>query len=84
MPKQGTKKGTLPGPVCNRPELDDLSDDLAKLHTLEKAIICKRILFRKVLIMPQAQMPKIKWAICNIPIDVAQTNKVLPAGADSN
>ena len=79
------KKGKTPcKAVWNRLELDDLPDDLAKLHTLEKAIICKRILFRKVLIMPKGQMPKIKGAICNIPIDVAQINKVLPAGADSN
>ena len=41
-------------------ELDDLPDDLEKLHTLEKAIICKRILFRNILIMPKAQIPKIK------------------------
>ena len=79
------KKGKTPcQAVWNRLELDDLPDDLAKLHTLEKAIICKRILFRKVLMMPKGQMPKIKGAICNIPIDVAQINKVLPAGSDSN
>ena len=79
------KKGKTPcQAIWNRLELDDLPDYLAKLHTLEKAIICKRILFRKVLIMPKGQMPKIKGAICNIPIDVAQINKVLPAGADSN
>ena len=54
-----------------------------KLHTLEKAIICKRILFRNILIKPNGQMPKIKGEICNI-IDVSQINKALPAGADSN
>ena len=35
------------------------------------------------MIMPKGQMPKIKGAICNIPIDISGINKVLPAGADS-
>ena len=61
--------------VWNRPELDDYPQDLTKLNNLEKAIICKRIVFQKVFIMPKGQMPK---------INVAQINKILPASADSN
>ena len=29
-------------------------------------------------------MPKIKGAICNVPVDVSEINKILPRGADSN
>ena len=34
--------------------------------------------------MPKGQIPKIKGAICNVPIDESEVHKVLPHGADSN
>ena len=70
--------------VWNKLEVDPLPSVLESLHKLEKAIICKRILFSKVMIMPKGQMPKIKGSICNVPIDISEVHKILPRGADSN
>ena len=70
--------------VWNKLEVDPLPGVLESLHKLEKAIICKRILFSKVMIMPKGQMPKIKGSICNVPIGISEVHKILPRGADSN
>ena len=70
--------------VWNKLKVDPLPGVLESLHKLEKAIICKRILFSKVMIMPKGQMPKIKGSICNVPIDISEVHKILPRGADSN
>ena len=59
-------------------------EQLSCLNKLERVIISKRMLFSKVMIMPKGQMPKIKGAICNVPIDVGEVTKILPRGADSN
>ena len=78
-------KGNVPcQAVWNKLEVDSLPPALHALHKLEKTMISKRILFSKVLIMPKGQMPKIKGAICNVPIDVSEVHKILPGGADSN
>ena len=33
----------------------------------------KRISLKKVVIMPKSQAPKIKWTICNVPIEDVET-----------
>ena len=38
------------------------------LNRLETVLISKRILFKNNSIMPKGQQPKIKGAICNIPV----------------
>ena len=79
------KKGSIPcQAVWNKLEVDPLPPIITSLHKLEKAMISKRLLFSKVLIMPKGQMPKIKGAICNVPIDVSEVNIILPRAADSN
>ena len=40
-----------------------LPDELANLNSLEKAIISRRILFKKITIMPKEQTPKLKGSI---------------------
>ena len=42
------------------------------------------MLFRKVTIMPKGQSPKVKGAICNIPVETDDVVNTLPRGADSN
>ena len=42
------------------------------------------MLFRKVTIMPKGQSPKVKSAICNIPVETDDVVSILPRGADSN
>ena len=57
---------------------------LADLNRLERVLISRRILFKKVSIMPKGRFPKLKGSICNIPIDLADITNVLPHGGDSN
>ena len=42
------------------------------------------MLFRKVTIMPKGQSPKVKGAICSIPVETDDVVNTLPRGADSN
>ena len=58
--------------------------EINDLRKLEKVIISKRILFKKVVIMPKGQAPKLKGAICNVPLDADDVCNMLPRGADSN
>ena len=57
-----------------------LPDELANLNRLEKAVISRRILFKKIAIMPKGQTPKLKGSICNVPIDTNDVTNVLPRG----
>ena len=57
---------------------------LSNLNRLERVLISRRILFKKVIIMPKGKFPKLKGSICNVPIDTADMVNVLPRGADSN
>ena len=79
------KKSEIPAQaVWNKLEIYDFPNDLPNVNRLEKAIISRRILFKKVNIMPKGQMPKIKGNICNVPIDTVDVANTLPQGADSN
>ena len=67
---QKLKKGGIPcQAVCNKLQFYDFPPFLPKLRRLEKIIISKRILFKKIAIMPKGQSPKLKGAICNVPIE---------------
>ena len=50
--------------VWNKLALEDLPEEICHLNRLEKVLISKRILFKKITIMPKGQQPKIKGAIC--------------------
>ena len=65
-------------------DIFDLPADLVNLNKLEKAIISRRILFKKIPIMPKGQTPKLKGSICNVPVNTNNTANTLPQGADSN
>jgi len=54
--------------VWNKLVLDDIPEELSMLNRLENILISKRILFKKISIMPKGQQPKIRGAVCNIPI----------------
>ena len=70
--------------VCNSLKRFELPGELANLRKLEKVIISKRILFKKIFIMPKGQAPKMKGAICNVPLEAEDVSDILPRGADSN
>ena len=79
------KKGDIPcQAVWNDLKLFVFPNEIANLNKLEKSLICKRMLFRKVTIMPKGQSPKVKGAICNIPVETDDVVNTLPRGADSN
>ena len=61
-----------------------MPDELKKLNKLERALISRRILFKKVAIMPKGRFLKLKGFICNITILVNEITNILPHGADSN
>ena len=70
--------------VCNDLKICNVPDRFSDIRKLEKIIISKRILFKKVTIMSKGQAPKMKGAICNVPINAADICDVLPRGMDNN
>ena len=70
--------------VCNKLDLFDLPAPFKDINRLERVLIAKRILFKKVAIMPKGQFPKVKGAICNVPVDAQDVSTVLPRPADNN
>ena len=79
------KKGHTPcQAVCNKLEIYEFLDDLKNIRRLEKVLIAKQILFKKLHIMPKGQSPKIRGATCNVPIDTIDISNTLPRQADIN
>ena len=55
------------------------------IRRLEKLLVSRRILFKKVTVMPKGKPLKIKGSICNIPVSEVDVNcNMLPRPADSN
>ena len=76
--------------MCNKTALDSLPEELKTLEKLEKALISKRILFKKVAVMVDQEsssnggFSKLKGRICNIPIKTANIFNILSRPAVSN
>ena len=52
--------------------LDPVPDELNDLKDLDKILISKRLILKKITVMHEkAQFPKIKGSICSIPIETA-------------
>ena len=79
-------KGSIPcQAVCNKMALDPIPRELKNLRRLERILISKRILFKKIAIMHgKGEFSKIKGTICNVPIESADVCNILPRPADSN
>ena len=72
-------KGSMPcQAVSNKLELYNLSTEFWSIRKLEKVLIAKRILFKKIAIMPCGQMEKITGTICNVPVDNIDVTNLLP------
>ena len=55
------KKNTLPcQAVANNLFLEEVPKDISTLNILEKELICQRLLFKKIVIMPKGQFPKFR------------------------
>ena len=71
--------------VFNKMSLDPILDELKDLKKLEKILISKRIIFKKIAIINgKGEFAKIKRNICNITIEAANTYNILPRPAASN
>ena len=78
------KQKIPPQAVWNKLEVFMVPEVLSNPNRLERVLISRRILFKKVTIMPKGKFPKLKGSICNVPIDPADIVNVFPRGADSN
>ena len=71
--------------VCNKMDLDPMPDELKDLKKLEKVLILKRTLFKKIATMSnKGDSFKIKGSILNVPIETANICNLLPRSAVSN
>ena len=58
--------------------VDDIPEKLSCLNELELFLIRKRFSFKKLLIMPKDQAPKLHGAIVNVPVGRNRTYSLLP------
>ena len=71
--------------VCNKIDLDLIPDELTNLKKLEKILISKRLLFKKIATMHgKGEFSKLKGSIWNIPVEAANISNVLPRPTVSN
>ena len=66
--------------MWNKLGAGDLPEEIKGLNRLEQTLISKRILFKKVSIMSRGHQPKIKGAVCNIPVRADSVSDCLPRG----
>ena len=69
--------------LCNKLQLFEFPHKIASLRKPEKFIISKRLLLKKIVIMPNAQPPKLKDAIFNVPLQADNVCNILSRDADS-
>ena len=71
--------------VANRLNVVELSKSFQDIRRLEKFLVSRRVLFKKVTVMPKGKSLKIKGSICNISVsEVVVTGNMLPRPTDSN
>ena len=69
--------------VSNKLAVELLPNEFRDLRRLERVLVAKRILFKKVTVMPKGQSPKVKGSMCNIPIsEIDNKCNCLPRPAD--
>ena len=71
--------------VANKLFVEDLPKQFQGINRLERLLASRRILFKKVTVMPKGKSLKMKGSICNIPVTKVDVNcNTLPRSADSN
>ena len=65
-------------------EVSEILKEFRDIQSFERVLIARRLLPRKISIMMKGQSPKLKGALCNVPIDVVDVCKTLPRPAGSN
>ena len=73
------KSGRIPAQSkANLMDLEEIPDELKDLNNLELHIICKRILFMKLVKLPRGKQKGIKGAAVNVPADLGPACCLLP------
>ena len=73
------KLGRIPAQSkANRMALDEIPDELKDLNNLELHIICKQILFMKLVKLPRGKQKGIRGAAVNVPADLGPACNLLP------
>ena len=71
--------------VVNKLDVVELPKLFQDIRRLERLLVSRRILFKKVTVMPKGKSLKMKGSICNIPVSEVDVNcNMLPRPADSN
>ena len=71
--------------VANRLNVVELPKLFQDIRRLERLLVSRRILFKKVTVMSKGKSLKTKGSICNIPVAEVDVNcNMLPRSADSN
>ena len=65
-------------------EVSEILKEFRDIQSFERVLIVRRLLLRKISITMKGQSPKLKGALCNVPIDVVDVCKTLSRSADSN
>lgn len=58
--------------------------EFKNIRKLEKVLITKLLLFKKVTVLPNSQIPQIFPAICNVLVGTVKVTNLLTRFADSN
>ena len=65
-------------------EVCELPKEFRDIRRLERVLAARLLLFKKINAMLKGQTPKLKGALCNMPIDIVDVCNTLPGPADSN
>ena len=60
--------------VSNKLYINFWPKESESIHKLERVLVSRRILFKKVVIMPKGKLPKIEGSLCNIPANEVYDN----------
>ena len=71
--------------VANNLSVEKLPSQFQTIRRLKRVFVSRKILFKKVTIIPKGQSSKLKGSTCNITVSEVDRNCVsLPRSADSN
>ena len=71
--------------VANTLSIEVLPKIFQGVNRLERLLISRRILLKRMTVMPTAKLLKMKGSMCNIPVtEVDENRNMLPRPADSN
>ena len=64
--------------VWNKLNVDEMPNEIKERNRLERILVSKRILFKKLTFLPCGMQPRISGSICNIPVQVNSVTNCLP------